>query len=30
MVLDGLTMLWFVCRNCIYGCVGVMCLSGGF
>ena len=23
-------MFWFVCMNCIYGCMIVMCLSGGF
>ena len=23
-------MFWFVCRNCVYGCIDVMCLSGGF
>ena len=30
MVLGGLTIFWFVCRNCVYGCVDVICLSGGF
>ena len=30
MVLDGLMMLWFVCRNWVYGCIVVICLSGGF
>ena len=30
MVLGGLTMFWFVCRNCVYGCVDAICLSGGF
>ena len=30
MVLGGLIMFWFVCMNCVYGCVVVMCLSGGF
>ncbi len=30
MVLGGLIMFWFVCRNCVYGCVDAMCLSGGF
>jgi hypothetical protein len=30
MVLGGLIMFWFVCRKCVYGCVDVMCLSGGF
>ena len=29
MVLGGLVMLWFVCKNCAYGCIVVMCLSGG-
>jgi hypothetical protein len=30
MMLGGLTMFWFVCMNCVYGCVDVMCVSGGF
>ena len=30
MVLVGLMMFWFVCKNCVYGCVDIMCLSGGF
>ena len=30
MVLGGFIMSRFVCRNCVYGCVVVMCLSGGF
>ena len=23
-------IFWLVCRNCVYGCVVTMCLSGGF
>ena len=30
MVAGGLMMFWFVCMNCVYGCVVKMCLSGGF
>ena len=30
IVLGGLIMSWFVCKNFVYGCVFVMCLSGGF
>ena len=30
MVLGGLMMCWFVCMNFVYGCVVVICLSGGF
>ena len=30
MVLGGLMMSWFVWRNCVYGCMVMMCLSGGF
>ena len=30
MVVGGLIMFWFVWRNCVYGCMVMMCLSGGF
>ena len=30
MVLGGLIMFWFVYMNCVYECVVMMCLFGGF
>ena len=30
MLLGGFIMSWFVCKNCVYGCGVLMCLSGGF